>query len=164
MNNMTKEQKEQDYGGDAEFYTDSNLFIYSALDKGLIGSEAKIIIKKINDGEYNAYTSTLTIDEVLWKVQKDVGRGIASETAKKMINLKNLKFIDADIFVIQKAVEIYQTEKIDPRDSIHLASMKKLKLNLIISSDSDFDKIKEIKRIDFTKVKHIQGYENGNKK
>ena len=164
MNNMTKEQKEQDYEGDVEFYTDSNLFIYSALDKGLIGSEAKIIIKKINDGEYNAYTSTLTIDEVLWKVQKDVGRGIASETAKKMINLKNLKFIDADLFVIQKAVEIYQTEKIDPRDSIHLASMKKLKLNLIISSDSDFDKIKEIKRIDFTKVKHIQGYENGNKK
>ena len=155
MNNTTREQEKQGYEDDAEFYTDSNLFIYSALDKGVIGDEAKKILKNISDGKYKAYTSILTFEEVLWKLQKAVGRDIAAETSKRLMNLKNLEFVNTDLGIIQKAIEFYLAEKLDPRDSIHLASMKKLKLNLIISSDSDFDKIKEIKRFDFTKVRII---------
>ena len=52
---------------------------------------------------------------------------------------------------VSQAIEIYKKNKLDPRDAIHLAAMQSKKIKTIYSSDSDFDKIKEIKRIDFRK-------------
>ena len=145
------------------FYADSNLFIYGATDEGAIGEESKRIIESIKNGEFKAFTSTLTIDEFLWRVQKEVGREFAAESVKIFFTIQNLEIINVDQKIILNAIEVYKINKLDPRDAIHLAAMRSKKINKIFSSDSDFDKIKDIKRIDFTKVKHIQSNENGTK-
>ncbi len=44
----------------------------------------------------------------------------------------------------QKLVEKY---KIKPRDAIHSATSLSLNINEIISEDSDFDKVEELKRL-----------------
>lgn len=145
---MTKEQKEPD---SKEVYIDANLLIYSAADEKEIGNKARKIIEDIKNARLMAFTSVLTIDEFLWGMRKEAERERAAEHAKTFLSLNNLNFIPADEEIISNSIEIYKNEKLDPRDAIHLASMQFKKISIIISSDSDFDKVKGIKRIDFTK-------------
>lgn len=147
--NMKKDQKKQNF--DLEnLYLDANVFIYSVLDDSFVGENARKILEKIGNGVYRGFTSVLTIDEVLWKIQKNLGKEKSAEIATDLLSLANLEFISIDSFVIRKAIEIYLDEKLAPRDSIHLACMQIKKLKIIASSDEDFDNIKGIKRIDFS--------------
>lgn len=148
MNNMKSEQKKQDCD---EAYVDSNLFIYAALDNGFVGKEAKRILRKVKEGNLKIFTATLTVDEFLWRVQKGVGRELASKAASVFFTLFNLELVNVDSRVVSDSVDLYKTEKLDPRDVIHLAAMRSKKLKVIMSSDSDFDQIKGIKRVDFSR-------------
>src|SRR3989338_2870127 len=50
------------------------------------------ILEKIKNGAWKkAYTSTLTVDEFLWKVQKEVGRELAAEGTSIFFSLENLE-------------------------------------------------------------------------
>ncbi len=152
MNNMKKEQKEQVFKKKEPIYLDANCFIYASIDKTHIGQKAKEILTQIKNGIYKkAYTSTLTVDEFLWRVQKEVGRDLASEGASIFLTIPNLELVNVDTSIISETIELYKNQRLDPRDSIHLASMKSKKIKTIISSDPDFDKVDDIKRLDFTK-------------
>ena len=147
MSNMTKEQKEQ---GFKEVYLDANLFIYSVLNNAEIGEKSRKIIENVKNNVYNGFTSTLTIDEILWAVQKEIGKEKAADIAKDFIAMQNLQIIPVSIDVIKKSIEFYK-RSLNPRDAIHLAAMQSKGIKIMISSDLDFDKIKEIRRIDFAK-------------
>jgi len=147
MSNMTKEQKEQ---GFKEVYLDANLFIYSVLNNAEIGEKSRKIIENVKNNIYNGFTSTLTIDEILWAVQKEIGKEKAADIAKDFIAMQNLQIIPVSIDVIKKSIEFYK-RSLNPRDAIHLAAMQSKGIKIMISSDLDFDKIKEIRRIDFAK-------------
>lgn len=151
MNNMKKEQKEQVSKEKEKKYVDANCFIYAAIDSEIIGEKAKNILSDVKEGKFIAYTSTLTIDEFLWKVQKEVGRELAAKSVNIFLTIPNLELINVDINIITKAIDIYKSDNLDPRDAIHLASMRQKNIKAIITSDSDFNKIKDIKVIDFTK-------------
>ena len=147
--NLKKEKKKQ-ASKPVKVYLDANLFIYAYINIETIGENAKIILEDVKKGKYKAYTATLTIDEFLWKLQNELDKKLAIEASSIFFNLPNLILIPVDMGVITKAVEVYQKEDLDPRDSIHIASMKTKGIKKIFSSDSDLDRIKEIKRIDFT--------------
>jgi len=149
--NMKKGQNEQ-ASKKEQIYLDSNCFIYASLDKSPIGQRAKQILVDVKEKKYEkAYSSTLTVDEFLWRVQKEVGRKLASEGASVFLTLPNFQLISVDAQIISKAIEIYKEQKLDPRDAIHLAAMQSKNVKTIASSDPDFDKIATIKRIDFSK-------------
>jgi len=150
---MKKEQEGQASKKIRKRYIDANLFIYATIDNESIGKRAKNILRKIKEGEYMAYTSTLTVDEFLWRVQKEIGKELAEQTVSIFFDLPNLELINIDKQIITSAIEIYKNEKLDPRDSIHLAAMKSKNIKAIISTDPDFDKIQNIKRVDFAKEK-----------
>lgn len=149
--NMRNEHDEPESASDV--YLDANVFIYAVLDDGPSGENARKIIGKVWQGKYKAYTSVLTFDEVLWAVQKNLGREKAAEVASNFLRLVNLDFVSVNLVLMTESIRFYLQEKLAPRDAIHFASMKTKKLNKIISADSDFDKIKRIKRIDFTKMR-----------
>ncbi len=134
-----------------EVYLDSNILIYGVLNEDQIGDSARRFIKEIETGKYKASISALTIDEFIWKVQKVLGREEAAKLADKLMEMQNLKIIDINLDILKKMLEIYKKYNLDPRDSIHLAAMQLNEIKIIISQDSDFDKIKDIKRIDFSK-------------
>ena len=134
-----------------DYVLDSNLFITATISLDSKGQKARELIDKINNGLFKAYTSSLTIDEVMWVLQKFKDRQIAYETAKTIIFASKINFIPIDIEIISASLEVYNENNLRPRDSIHLAVMKHKGIKTIISSDSDFDKIKGIKRIDFSK-------------
>ncbi len=151
MSNMKKEQEKPELKfEEEEAYADANLFI-SLLSLEKAGEAAREIIDNVKKGNVKVYTAALTIDEVLWTIQKKKGKEIAYTTAKIIMGLPNLEFIPVSSEIIGQSLEIYLKEGMHPRDAIHLASMKSKNIKTIISSDPDFDKIKGIKRVDFTK-------------
>ena len=149
---MKNEQEKQELNSNIkETYLDANLFISAATSEKEKGKQARTIIENIEKGNYKAFTATLTIDEVLWTIQKIKNKETAYNSAKLIIALPNLEFISIDQKIIVEALEIYKSHELRPRDSIHLAAMKHKNIQIMISSDPDFDKIKDIKHIDFSK-------------
>ncbi|MDO8508955.1 MAG: type II toxin-antitoxin system VapC family toxin [Nanoarchaeota archaeon] len=145
-----KGQKEQELKFD-EVYLDANLFIYASIDTEEIGKNARAIIEKVKKGHYKAYTTSLTFDEFIYQINKYNNRETAVEAAELFLKLENLEIISTNMQTIIKMIEVYKETNLKPRDAFHLASMKQKDIKTIISSDPDFDKIKGIKRIDFTK-------------
>jgi uncharacterized protein len=131
-------------------YLDSNVLIYPVIYES--GSEpkakkAKEILLSVESGDLEAYTSILTWDEVVWVVNRTMGRNEGINQGKKLLGFPNLKFIAADEVVLSRAQRLIEKQKINPRDAIHVASALEKKVTEIISDDAELDAIREIRRI-----------------
>jgi len=130
-------------------YLDSNVFIYPVIYQAEVqpkAKKAKEILRNVENGKLPACTSTLTWDEVVWVVSKTMGRNEAVNQGQKLLGFPNLQFVAADENVLAHAQRLMDKYKISPRDSIHVASAIEKKTKSLISDDTDFDQVKEIKR------------------
>ena len=131
-------------------YLGSNIFIFAATDKDKLGQNCREIIRLINEQKITCAASFLVIDEVMWILKKNIGRDDAIKITKAMLSMP-IKWVEVDKSVIIKMIDIFEKTKLDPRDAVHIASMKELGLSLIVSEDADFDKIKGIERVSASK-------------
>jgi predicted nucleic acid-binding protein len=131
-------------------YIDSNIFIFASTDKEKLGQNCREIIRLINEQKIACAASFLVVDEVMWILKKNVGRDDAIKITKAMLSMP-IKWVEVDESVIVKMIDIFEKTTLDPRDAIHIASMKELGLSSIVSEDNDFDKIGGIERIDASK-------------
>src|SRR3989338_1620992 len=132
-------------------YIDSNVFVHASLSQTKEGEHARDILDALARGGLSGATSVATVDEVIWAVQKVRGKEASAQIAEAMFQLRGLEFVSLDLAVMALAVEIYRHEGLKPRDAMHLATLRLKKIGSILSTDSDFDKIKGIKRIDLSK-------------
>jgi len=127
-------------------YIDANIFIY-AISKDAAESDACMsILDSIVRGKIPATTCTLTWDEVIHGVAHNKGREEAAAAGEALLAIPRLKIIPADREMISLAQRIYTTYGLKPRDSIHAACAILQGEREIYSMDSDFDKVKELKR------------------
>lgn len=130
-------------------YIDSNVFIYPVLytiEAEPKAKKASQILLSIEKGELQAYTSTLTWDEVVWVVSKQMGRNEGINQGQKLLGFPNLEFIGVDANVLSQAQALIDKHNLTPRDSIHIASAIQRKTKTIISDDKDIDQVPEIER------------------
>ena len=130
-----------------KYYLDSNIFIYTAIYSGGKTEKAFSILEQIGKGIDSAITSSLTLDEFLWKVMKQRSRSETLELAKGIYRYPNLDIVEVkaiDVFSAILLMEKY--EKLKPRDAIHAAVAISAGVSQIYSDDPDFDEIKDIKR------------------
>ena len=127
-------------------YLDANVFIFAALNAEEYGSKAVILLKKIQQGEVQAITSALTFDETFWEVKRNREIEKALEAAEAMLNFPNLEIISVDKEVVSSALQIIRKYHLAPRDAIHAATALMKKVEIIVSTDSHFDKVKELSR------------------
>ena len=130
-------------------YIDANVFIYPILyeeEQEPKVKHAKQILQSIEKGELEAYTSTLTWDEVVWITRKAMGRDESISQGQKLLGFLNLQWILVDEHILSQAQALMNKYNLHPRDSIHVASAINRKIDLIISDDLDIDQVKEIKR------------------
>ena len=128
-------------------YLDANIFINAIFYNDNKAIKCKEIISKIVKNEMEGVTSVLTWDEVVYAIKRLIGIKKAEDYGNKFLNIPNLKFLNTDKDVIIQAQQLVTLYGINPRDAIHAATALKNNVREIVSDDSDFDKIKEIKRI-----------------
>ncbi|CAD7766796.1 MAG: hypothetical protein DNFNHJIP_00196 [Candidatus Argoarchaeum ethanivorans] len=58
-----------------------------------------------------------------------------------------IKWIEIKKSVIIKMMDVYEKTTLDPRDAIHISSMKEVGLSVIVSEDDDFNNVVGIERI-----------------
>ncbi|CAD6492263.1 MAG: PIN domain protein [Candidatus Argoarchaeum ethanivorans] len=127
-------------------YIDSNIFIFAATGKEELGQNCRKIIKLINEQKITCAASFLVIDEVIWILKKEVGKDDAIKITKAMLSMP-IKWIEIKKSVIIRMMDTYEKTTLDPRDAIHISSMKEVGLSDIVSEDDDFDKVEGIERI-----------------
>ncbi|CAD6494862.1 MAG: PIN domain protein [Candidatus Argoarchaeum ethanivorans] len=127
-------------------YIDSNIFIFAATGKEELGQNCRKIIKLINEQKITCAASFLVIDEVIWILKKEVGKDDAIKITKAMLSMP-IKWIEIKKSVIIRMMDTYEKTTLDPRDAIHISSMKEVGLSVIVSEDDDFDKVEGIERI-----------------
>ena len=130
-------------------YLDSSVFIYPLLYADKKAQLSEKILFDLAKGEFQGFTSALTWDEIVHVLKKKKGKDVAISEGKKFLKFPNLKFINSDFFVIANAQKIMENNNVGPRDAIHISSALSQGINEIISLDKDFDKVKEIKRVEF---------------
>ena len=128
-------------------YIDSNIFILAGTDSGKKGKNCRKIIKDIDKNGIVCSSSYLVIDEVIWILKKKLGKKFAIKLTKKIFSFP-IRWVDVNRSIIFKMIEVMENTKLDPRDALHLASMKENGISTIISEDKDFDKLTGIKRVD----------------
>ncbi len=131
-------------------YIDSNIFIFAATDKGKLGQNCRGVIRLINEQKIICASSFLVVDEAIWVLKKSVGKDSAIKITKAMLSMP-IKWIEIDKSVIIRMIDIYNKTTLDPRDAIHISSMRKVGLSVIVSEDNDFDKVDGIERINASK-------------
>ena len=128
-------------------YLDANTFVFSILNTENYGNKAAAILQKIQQGEEKAMTSVLTIDEVFWAVKKNRGIEKALEAGQALLAFPNLEVIAADREIAFMALKIIEESRLDPRDAFHAATAIIEKADCIVSNDTHFDRVKNLKRL-----------------
>ena len=125
-------------------YIDANIFILAITNSGIYGETARIFLKSLR--KEKAATSTLTFDEIVWKVLQIKGFDAAMSVANNLIKMENLTWLDVNLSVLSKSTNLMKSYGLFPRDSIHAACALNNNIFTILSEDKDFDEIKDLKR------------------
>ena len=128
-------------------YIDANIFIYAVLNSDEKSKQCIQILKKIMNNKIIGFTSLLTWDEFYYSIKKYLNKEDAIKKSAKFLQFPNLIFLSVDDKIIIKAHDLIKEYNLKPRDAIHAASALIHNIKEIISDDSDFDKVKELKRI-----------------
>ena len=93
------------------------------------------------------FTNVLVIDEVLYVLNKKYAIPYEEIMEEMDLLLEVIDILPLERKECAKLQEILRTCKLLPSDALHVANMLNNKINKILSEDSDFDKVKGIKRI-----------------
>lgn len=127
-------------------YLDSNLFLYAILYPDVKGEKARNFLKSVREGPKKACTASLTYDEIIWKVKVLRGPEDALLAGEAFLNMGNLEIVEIGREILWMAHSLMKEVSLDPRDAIHAACCLKKGAEVLVSEDSDFDKIKGMKR------------------
>ena len=128
-------------------YIDANIFLLAILYDDEKSLRAKKVLIDISESRMKAATSALTWDEITWAIRKFVSPDKSIEEGEKFIKFPNLRIISFSQKELEESQNLMKKYNLKPRDSIHAATAIMAGEKTMISDDSDFDRIKELKRI-----------------
>ncbi len=127
-------------------YVDSNVFILAFTNQDEFGIRARQILDKIAKQQISAITSFLTYDEFYWGIKRFFDRQHVLIYTKNFLEIPNLQFIPVDGQIIYTTQHLLEKYPLAPRDAIHAATCI-ISAAAMVSNDPDFNKVKELKRI-----------------
>ncbi|OGP45797.1 MAG: hypothetical protein A3K30_03445 [Deltaproteobacteria bacterium RBG_13_51_10] len=130
------------------FFIDTNIFIYSVGREHPLKPACLNIIQSIRHEKINAILNTEIIQEILYRYQSLKALPAGIRLAKEVILLADrvLPVMERDLELALGILESHP--QIDTRDAFHAATMINNGIEEIISTDTHFDLIPGIKRID----------------
>lgn len=127
---------------------DANIFLEVQLGRAR-SKECEEFLMKVVKGEIHAYTTDLILDNVVLAMEK-----ANVKTSKLRKFLESVMFYEGltiySLNIIDKiiATALMEDTKLDFDDATAYFTMKSLDIKEIVSFDKDFDKVKDIKRIE----------------
>ena len=131
-------------------YVDSTIFVFALLydpSESIHAHISQRVLMDIALENIPACTSSLTWDEIVYAVRKNVGDGASVIAGEKFLGYPNLQNLRTDSQTLKTAQQIISKYSIGPRDAIHVASAIRANARAILSNDSDFNRIQEIAKI-----------------
>lgn len=119
-------------------FLDSNVFVFSFLDKGKIGDQAGKVVKHVEEG-VSSFTSILVIDEVIWilrKALKDYEQAL--ELCKQLLRINHLQILPITVEELTIAFDLMERYGLKPHDALHVACMIANNIPIMITEDPDF--------------------------
>ena len=133
-------------------YLDANVFVLASLNNEERGDRARTLLRDVQSGELEAASSTLTFDELVWAVKKHRTLEDSVLAGEAFLNMPRLNLVAATGDILASALLSMKKYRLDPRDSIHLASAMSAGAKALVSADRHFDRVREVKRKDITEL------------
>jgi|SRR3989344_6974444 len=127
-------------------YIESDLLYAYLKQEDWLKKYSLLVLKK-----FKVVTSVITITELEIVSKRDFGNNFANSVLENLQKIKNLNFIDLDVKILEKSVDLRKRFELNIFDALHAASAIISKKD-IISTDKIFDKVENLKRIDPRKV------------
>lgn len=135
----------------AHHFIDANVIMYSVGGRHPFRDPCKRIIEKIKSREILPVSNVEVLQEILYRFFS-IGRSALGELAYRSMVQFCITIFPINLHDTDKALELLKSFKnITSRDAIHAATMMNNGIKEIISTDSHFDIISGIKRIDPSK-------------
>lgn len=128
-------------------FLDSNVFVFSSIDKGHMGEQAARVIRHVEEGA-TSFTSTLVIDEVVWilrKLLKDYGKAL--ELSKHLLRISNLEILPVTLKELTIAFGFMEKYRLKPHDALHVACMVSNNIRVMVTANPDFKDLREIEAL-----------------
>lgn len=130
------------------FYIDTNIFLELEL-KDEKWKECRDFFEKVSKNEVEALISSFHVYSVILRIETETE---LPSRIKKFVNSIS-KFLGLSIYEPKlndwlNVIEIMQKENLDFDDSMVVSCMRANKIKKLVSFDQDFDKIREIERIE----------------
>lgn len=132
-------------------------------------SSAQLLFRRIEQGELTAYTSTLTFDELAYRLIlaliHDNFRGSpldrlrqdersmmqqfgpqVSGALRTLVALPNLYVVPVLTDDVERMADAIERYHLRPRDGLHLAAMERVECFTLISHDAHFDRLQHVNR------------------
>ena len=124
-------------------------FSTSTIEKGLTES-CRVVLESIEENKIKGVTDSCVLEEIVfrgWK-EKDFNTGLEIFRDFSIVIDDILSVSKDDLKIFEKLSLKYGKTTVEPMDYLHAAVMINHNIKIICTHDSDFDKIKEVKRID----------------
>ena len=129
------------------YYVDSNVLIYPALYEGPKAENATAFLRAVVEGDQQAATASLTLDEVIWIISRERSRGAAIDQGERLLKLPNLRVLDVGGVELMRCIKHMRAyEHLTPRDAIHLAAATEHGIHSIVTDDADFEDVTGVTR------------------
>jgi len=132
-----------------QVFIDVNIPMYAAGTPHPLREPSQRVIIAISTGGLDAVTDAEVFQEILYRYlhigEREKGFRVFDHFHRVMLG-RILPIEDTDVQQARELAEQYPA--LSPRDLIHLAVMLRHEIQEIITTDSGFDSVKEVRRID----------------
>lgn len=132
----------------ATYFLDANILMYAAGSAHPLREPCREALKTAVDQEIRLVTDAEVLQEILHRYFS-IGRpGSARTVHRAAIDLCD-EVLPIEAKHTEGALELLlQHPELTPRDAVHVATMQDHGLELLLSTDQDFDSLSQIERID----------------
>ena len=131
-----------------QVFLDTNVFLYAAGASHPWRDDCAKVLRRVAQGSLDATTDSEVIQEILYVLIRRGRRADALKLANDLTSLfPDLLAVTRDDML--SACELLeQYPRLSVRDAVHVGTMLRNGLRTVVSVDSDFDEISEIRRLD----------------
>lgn len=131
-----------------KYFIDTNIFLHVlfAQEKEEICGK---LLEKVNRGEIKGICSPYVLSEIVWKEKEsNISVEEIATDISAIFSIQNLGFVQANSDTILQSIVYMREYGLKHVDSVILATMIKEATKLLVSYDTDFDKVNIVERIE----------------